>query len=141
MSLPSVSSANSASPPVSTAAGGDPVRLRHESVAAKQVVKEGSFSIIDWGRYPAGVSKPTGSVNLINGAEYDASRAAANAENRAIHNADSSLAGQHIHEVQPVKFGGSPTDPANKVALDPATHYQLNTWWKDLQRYIENINK
>jgi len=112
-----------------------------ESTAAKTVVKEGSFSIVDWARYPASVPKPPGSVNLLGGAEYNASRAAANAENRAIHNADSSLAGQHIHEIQPVKFGGSPTDSANKVVLDPATHYQLNTWWKDLQRYIENINK
>lgn len=102
-------------------------------------IKEGAFSIIDWARYPAGVAKPS-SANLITGAEYEANRAAANAANRATHRTDPSISPKQIHEIQPVKFGGSPTDSANKVAVEPSLHYQLNAWWKDLQRYIEGIN-
>ena len=51
----------------------------------------------------------------MEGAEYKASRKAANAANRALHAADPSLAEQHVHEIQPIKFGGSPTDLANKA--------------------------
>lgn len=91
--------------------------------------------------YPAGVPKPTGSVNLISGAEQQANRAAANNANRAIHRADPSISPQQIHEVQPVKFGGSPTDPSNKVYLDRSTHQQVTNWWNDLQRYIERVNE
>ncbi|WP_446812190.1 RHS repeat-associated core domain-containing protein (plasmid) [Methylomonas sp. 2BW1-5-20] len=118
-----------------------------ESQAAKNLltksvseIKPGSFSIVDWTGYPAAVPKPTNPVNLISGAEYEANRAAANAANRSIHKADPSISPQQVHEIQPVKFGGSPTDPENKVTVDPSLHYQLNTWWKDLQRYIENVN-
>jgi len=46
-------------------------------------------------------------------------------------------AGKQIHEIQPVKFGGSPTDPANKIALTPQEHYPLTTWWKRFQRGLE----
>ena len=52
----------------------------------------------------------------MRGGEYTDTRSAANA---AMHGADPSLAGKEIHEVQPVKFGGDPTDPCGKVALVP----------------------
>ncbi len=40
-----------------------------------------------------------------------------------------------IHEIHPVKFGGSPTDLANKVLIDRATHRRLVTpWWNRFQR-------
>ena len=110
-----------------------------QAVSANSV-RSGEFSITNWANYPAGVPKPTSPVNLITGAEYEPNRAAANSANRAIHQADPSISPQQIHEIQPVKFGGSPANPANKMAVEPSLHYQLNTWWKDLQRYIEGIN-
>lgn len=70
------------------------------------VVAEGSFSIANWSSYPANLPKPTGPFRLLEGSEYNAARAAANNANRAIHQADPSLRGLQLHEIQPVKFGG-----------------------------------
>ncbi len=93
---------------------------------------EGSFSISDWNGYPQGLPKPEGPFRLVEGGEYDAARDAANQANRAIHEADPTLAGKQIHEIQPVKFGGSPTSPGNKVALTPQQHAPATTWWNRL---------
>jgi len=90
--------------------------VRGEGAAIKSLapkIEEGAFSILEWAGYPAGVPRPTGAVNLINGADYSAARKAADNANRAIHRADPSISPNQIHEIQPVKFGGSPTDPAN----------------------------
>jgi hypothetical protein len=62
-----------------------------ESLAAEETattgttaLREGSFSITDWSGYPAGVPKPTGPFRLVEGAEYDTARAAANQANNNI---------------------------------------------------------
>jgi hypothetical protein len=47
------------------------------------------------------------------------------------------LKGLQIHEIQPVKFGGSPVDSANKIALDPLDHAQYTVWWNRLQRGLD----
>ncbi|HXI69558.1 MAG TPA: RHS repeat-associated core domain-containing protein [Verrucomicrobiae bacterium] len=106
------------------------------TAAEGTTLREGSFSIVDWSDYPANVPKPTGSFNLLEGAEYDAARTEANAANRAMHQADPSLNGLQLHEIQPVKFGGSPTDPLNKIPLTPQQHAPVTTWWNQLQRDI-----
>jgi len=100
---------------------------------------EGSFSITDWSGYPAGVPKPAGPLRLVEGAEYDAARAAANQANNEIR-LQQGLRGQpvDVHEIQPVKFGGSPTDPANKIILDRTLHRkQVTPWWNQLQRDLQ----
>jgi hypothetical protein len=81
-------------------------------------LREGSFSIADWSGYPANVPKPTGPFNLLEGAEYDAARAEANAANRAMHQADPSLNGLQLHEIQPVKFGGKSYRPIEQNPTD-----------------------
>jgi hypothetical protein len=97
----------------------------------------GNFSIRDWTGYPSGVPKPTGPFQLLEGAEYEAAREAANKANAALRRADpAKYAGKQIHEIQPVKYGGSPTDPANKIALAPQEHAQYTTWWNRLQRRL-----
>ena len=106
------------------------------TAAEGTALREGSFSIADWSGYPANVPKPTGPFKLLEGAEYDAARAEANAANRAMHQADPSLNGLQLHEIQPVKFGGSPTDPLNKISLTPQQHAPVTTWWNQLQRNI-----
>ena len=114
--------------------------------AAKQVaiegeadaLPEGSFSIIDWSGYPEGLPRPQGPFRLLEGAEYDAAREAANAANRAMHQADPALKGLQIHEIQPVKFGGSPIDLLNKVPLTPQVHLTYTTWWNNLMRSLQN---
>ena len=100
--------------------------------------KPGEFNIVDWKGYPDGVPKPTGPVRLVEGAEYEAARKAANSANSKIRR-DNNLTGQavDVHEVQPVKFGGSPTDPANKVILDRSLHRQeVTPWWNELQKDV-----
>jgi YD repeat-containing protein len=96
----------------------------------------GSFSISDWSAYPAGVARPQGPFRIVEGAEYDAARAAANKANATIRR-EQELVGQSVdvHEIQPVKFGGSPTDPTNKVILPRDIHrQQVTPWWNQLQK-------
>lgn len=101
---------------------------------------EGSFCITPngWQGYPAGVPKPAGPFRLIEGAEYDAARSASNSANNQIR-VQQGLRGQpvDVHQIQPVKFAGSATDPANKLILDRATHrQQVTPCWNQLMRDI-----
>jgi hypothetical protein len=44
----------------------------------------------------------------------------------------------HIHEIKPVKFGGSPTNPANKIVIPRIVHEQQFTpWWNQLRRDLQ----
>jgi len=95
---------------------------------------QGSFSVWDWGGYPEGMPRPEGPLRLLEGQEYESARQAATRANRAMHAADPSLAGKHMHEIRPVKFGGSPTDPANKIPLARPRHTQITNWWNRLMR-------
>jgi hypothetical protein len=100
----------------------------------------GEFSIIDFAGYPEipGVPRPTGPARLLQGEEYLAARAQADAANSALRAANpEAYAGKQIHEILPVKFGGDPVNVANKVALTPTDHYRLNAYFLRLQRYLE----
>lgn len=45
-----------------------------------------------------------------------------------------------IHEIHPVKFGGSPTDLSNKIAIPIDVHRKLVTpWWNKLEKLITKI--
>ena len=92
--------------------------------ATVQSYSEGSFSITDWSAYPKGLPRPTGPVRILKGAEYATARQSANEANAAIRAAFPELRGSglHIHEVKPVKFGGSPTDAANKTLVPWQQH-------------------
>jgi len=82
------------------------------------------------------VPKPAGPLRLIEGAEYTAARTAASKANNAIRS-ENGLKGQavDIHEIQPVKLGGSPTDLANKMILDRTVHrQQVTPWWNQFMR-------
>jgi hypothetical protein len=111
-----------------------------EAKVGATALREGSFSIVDWAKYPAGVPRPTGPFRLLQGSEYSAARSAANSANRALRGANpSSLAGRQIHEIQPVKFGGGPTDLANKIPLTGPQHSAVTNWWNNFQRYLEGL--
>lgn len=99
----------------------------------------GEFSIIHWEGYPENLPKPSGPFRVLEGEEYEAARRAANNANRTIHAADPSLAGKQIHEIQPVKFGGNPTDPANKLPLPPPQHGEVTTWWHRFLRQLKEV--
>jgi hypothetical protein len=110
-------------------------------VAIEEDEAAGEFVISDWEGYPADVPVPEGSFRIVAGEEYSEARAAANNANRAMHRADPSLTGKQIHEIKPVKFGGSPTDPANKVPLSPTKHAEVTTWWNRLLRTLTDPKK
>ncbi|MCL2137594.1 MAG: hypothetical protein FWH40_08810 [Coriobacteriia bacterium] len=77
-------------------------------------------------------------MRLIGEMENRIAHKAANTANGNAHNFSPSLKGLDIHEVQPVRFGGSPTDPENKILVSRAEHVKLTNWWNDLQFSVLN---
>lgn len=141
--MPVGSAAGHAAPKTMIGAVGDlgkvPNLAAAREVGSVSDFPTGSFSISDWSGYPAGVPRPQGPFRMVEGAEYDAARKAANKANASIRR-EQGLVGQpvDVHEVQPVKFGGSPTDPANKVVLPRDTHrQQVTPWWNQLQKDLD----
>ena len=112
------------------------------AAGAVEELPEGSFSITErgWRGYPEGVARPTGPFRILTGTEYEAARKAANRANQAIRKADpASAAGKEIHEIKPVKFGGSPTEPVNKIKLPRGVHrVETTPWWNRLLRSLQN---
>ena len=117
--------------------------LAAESTGA---LPEGSFSIRDWSGYPqatpggAAMPQPGGPFRLLTGSEQQVARATTNTINAEIRDELPlwTSSGLQWHEIQPVKFGGSPTDLANKIPLPADFHQQVVTpWWNSLQRALE----
>ncbi|WP_166703030.1 WXG100 family type VII secretion target [Bacillus albus] len=103
--------------------------------------EDGSFSITSWHGYPENGPKPDGPFRLLEGEEYNQARKAANSANRKIHRENPEFKGKQIHEVHPVKYGGSPTDLANKIPLSPTEHYQYNNYWNRLMRELKKLKE
>jgi len=104
----------------------------------EDVYPKGSFSIIDWRGYPSNLPRPAGPFRLVENPEYDAARKAANKVNADLHKANPALQGKVVHEIHPVKFGGSPTELANKTILTQKDHAPATVWWNKMQRQIES---
>jgi len=104
-----------------------------DSQRAYRGIRIGSFSIRDWSGYPAGIRRPSGPFRLVTGTEYIQARRAADAANGRLHREHPEWKGMHIHEIHPIKYGGSPTHPANKIALPPSEHIRYNAFWSRLQ--------
>jgi hypothetical protein len=45
---------------------------------------------------------------------------------------DANLAGKEIYEIKPIILGGSPTDPANKIALTREQHIEAVCYWNKI---------
>jgi hypothetical protein len=104
----------------------------------------GEFSIVDFAEYPtiSGVPVLPGRQDFYRERSTLPPRSQADAANSALRSANPSAhAGRQIHEILPVKFGGDPVGIANKVAITPAEHYRLNTYFLRLQRYLEGKGK
>jgi RHS repeat-associated protein len=134
----------SAVEPVGYNGGYNPSLTTQESMSGIGFLKatpkfaEGSFSIVNWKGYPSWGFKPTGPFRILEGQEYSSARALADKTNAAIHRANPYLDGLQIHELQPVKFGGSPTSSANKVYLTPSQHSQYSKFWSS---FLRNMKK
>jgi len=81
--------------------------------------------------------KPNGPFKLLKGVEYESARKLANSTNAGLHRANPQYKGMHIHEIHPVKFGGIPTDVANKVVLTPAEHMLFTKFWNAMLKNIK----
>jgi len=98
---------------------------------------DGSFSVSNWSGYPAGGLKPSGPFRLLEGAEYSEARTLANQANKALRDANpSALKGLEIHEIHPVKFGGSPTNLSNKILLTRPEHNPYTQFWNSMMRSV-----
>jgi hypothetical protein len=95
---------------------------------------EGEFSVVDWSSYPQDVPRPTRTRLLPQGVEYELGRELANRENASLQGGIRRrrlfATAHEIHEIQPVKFGGNPVYVGNKIALPPAVHAQLTSFWR-----------
>lgn len=99
------------------------------------------FSIIDWTGYPDGYPKPAGPFRLLDGEEYITARRLANQTNAILHKQNPTLDGFQIHEIHPIKFGGSPTDLSNKIPLSPSIHNEFNRYWYRIQLQVQSFNQ
>ncbi|MGY4751930.1 hypothetical protein ACVNHC_18895 [Pannonibacter sp. Q-1] len=101
---------------------------------------DGTFSVSDWSGYPSAVPRPPQGTTyrLLSGSEYADARRLADNANAQLRRQGVVPTGYEIHEIVPVKFGGSPTDPANKIYLPMGTHRKdVTPWWNRLQRDLE----
>ena len=89
--------------------------------------------------FPDPALKPSEKLKVLQGQEYFKARTAANNANAKIHRNDPSFKGKEIHEMDPVKFGGSPTNPANKAQLTPKEHKVITNWFNQLSREIKQL--
>ena len=98
-----------------------------------------SSLVFKWANYPAGGIKPSGPFRLLAGTEYAQARKLANKTNAALRRANpTKYKGYQIHEIHPVKFGGSPTNLSNKILLTPKQHAQYTNFWNALMRKLNN---
>ena len=98
---------------------------------------DGEIEITDWDEYPENGPRPDGKLKLIDGDEYSEARDMANKANRRYHRQNPSCKGQDIHEVHPVKFGGSPTNTSNKIPLPRSEHSEYTNFWNKIQSIAE----
>lgn len=105
--------------------------------------EKGTFIIKDWSNYPddyVPVPDKNKVWTLLEGDEYNSARDSANTFNRNMRSADSYYAnnGLEIHEIEPVKMGGSPTDINNKTAIQSQVHRRYVTpWWNKIRDEVK----
>lgn len=99
----------------------------------------GAFSISNWAGYPSSLPRPQGAFKLLSQDEYAVARAQGNAGIRAYKRAHpQEAAGKDIHHIQPIKFGGHPSDESNLVPLTEDEHMLYTRWWRRVQSELES---
>ena len=105
--------------------------------------EKGTFIIKDWSDYPddyVPVPDKNKVWTFLEGDEYNSARNSANTFNRNMRSADPYYANNRleIHEIEPVKMGGSPTDINNKTAIQSQVHRRYVTpWWNKIQDEVK----
>jgi RHS repeat-associated protein len=121
--------------------GGELVSKVDEVGGATALISKGknAFTIKDWTGYPEGQPKPDGELRVVEGKEYENARKQANTANQQLHQDNPSFKGQQIHEIKPVKFGGSPTATANKVVLPLTEHRKATSFWSKILEKVKKV--
>ncbi len=101
---------------------------------------DGTYNIDDWSDYPDQLVHPDGPFNILEGDEYIKARKEANKVNARLHRLYTHLKGLQIHEVLPIKFGGSASDIDNKVALTPKQHSAFTVFWNRILKEIGDMD-
>ncbi|WP_300304566.1 hypothetical protein [Anaerosolibacter sp.] len=60
---------------------------------------------------------------------YSKAKKSCNLANRELRKNNETLKGLQIHEIEPVKLGGNPTDISNKTFLPRDRHAKVVVWW------------
>lgn len=68
--------------------------------------------------------------------KYDEAKESCNVVNRQLRKNDPALKGLQIHEIEPIKLGGNPTDISNKVFLPREKHAKVVVWWNKKIREV-----
>lgn len=119
--------------------------IKSGSSSIVEIVDEekGTFIIKDWSDYPddyVPVPDQNKVWTFLEGDEYNSARDSANIFNRNMRAADPYYAnnGLEIHEIEPVKMGGSPTDINNKTAIQSQVHRRYVTpWWNKIRDEVK----
>lgn len=127
------------------AAKGDESGSKSGSSSIVEIVDEekGTFIIKDWSDYPddyVPVPDQNKVWTFLEGDEYNSARDSANIFNRNMRAADPYYAnnGLEIHEIEPVKMGGSQTDINNKTAIQSQVHRRYVTpWWNKIRDEVK----
>ena len=105
--------------------------------------EKGAFIIKDWSDYPddyVPVPDKNKVWTFLEGDEYNSARDSANTFNRNMRSDDLYYANNRleIHEIEPVKMGGSPTDINNKTAIQSQVHRRYVTpWWNKIRDEVK----
>ncbi|OPZ92144.1 MAG: hypothetical protein BWY74_01737 [Firmicutes bacterium ADurb.Bin419] len=59
-----------------------------------------------------------------------------NIVNRQLRKNDPTIKGLQIHEIEPIKLGGNPTDISNKAFLPREKHAKVVVWWNKKIREV-----
>ena len=101
--------------------------------------RDNSFYINNWEGYPD-APRPKGPFRVLESDEYTNARKLANKTNRNLHKQNPELDGLQIHEMHPVKFGGSPTNIDNKIALTSKEYAKYTIFWNRKLKELKGKN-
>ena len=74
-------------------------------------------------------------LKIIDGNAYDIARKSANNFNSSLRRSNPEFFKDlQIHEIQPIKFNGSPTNLSNKLFLAQPEHAKFTNYWNALLR-------
>jgi hypothetical protein len=101
-------------------------------IARLRGTPDNAFDIIDWAGYPMGVPQPAGLFRKLSYMEYTQARRLADPFIQQLAQRQPPQPGNVWIFLQPIKFGGPPTDPQNVREVAASLQVDLDYWWDHL---------